>query len=264
MDIATTIDGHLADLAERYDCHILLASESGSRAWGLPSPDSDYDVRFIYAHATRWYLSIEDRHETIETVFPDDIDVSGRELRKALRLFSTCHVSLNEQIQSPIVYQANPKLLQRLRELIPTYFDKKRAIFHYVKIAEQAMNQGMQGLTIGLNRFFYLLRPLLACCWIDAKDAMPPTEFDRLLDADFLTLAMRHEVVEIVHRKAETTDREAIQLSKELLYWCTESLARFQDELRVLPNKETPPSLVPLNELFLNCISEMESEPAPA
>ncbi len=258
MDVSTTINDHLADLASRHDCRILLAVESGSRAWGLPSPDSDYDVRFIYAHPTAWYLSIEDRRDEIETVFPNDIDISGRELRKALRLFSGCYISMNEQIQSPIIYQAQSKLLSRLQELIPMYFDKKRAWYHYLKIAEQAMSQGMQGLSIGLNRFFYLLRPLLACSWIEARNSMPPTEFEKLLEADFLTLAMNQEVHEIVHRKATTTDREPISLSKELLYWCTSTLARFQDELRMLPMKEGTPSLTPLNELFLNTISAAE------
>ena len=108
MSLYTVIVGHLSNLMEQHGCRLLFAGESGSRAWGLQSPDSDYDVRFLYAHPSQWYLSIEDRRDSIETVFPDDIDISGYELRKALRLFSTCNIPINEQIQNPVSYGGDP------------------------------------------------------------------------------------------------------------------------------------------------------------
>jgi predicted nucleotidyltransferase len=251
-----TILQHLADLAKQYNCRYLFAAESGSRAWGLPSPDSDYDVRFIYTHSWRWYLSIEDRRETIETVFPDDIDVSGFELRKALRMFSTCNMSLNEQLQSPITYGGDPAFTAQLTALIPVYFQKKRAIFNYLKIAEQAFTQGMQGLSIGINRFFYVIRPLLACEWIDACGTMPPTEFQKLLDADFLPLSLTNEVLDGIQRKAVSLDREPMKLSKTLVFWMTETLEKYQERLRILPTNVEPISLEPLNELFLNHVMD--------
>ena len=256
MNSNPAITGHLADLSKQYECRILFACESGSRAWGLPSPDSDFDVRFIFVHPKRRYLSIEDHRDTIETVFPDDIDIAGRELRKALRVFSTCNMSLNEQIRSPIVYEAQSGFLERLRSLIPTYFDKRRALFHYVKISEQAISQGLDGLSIGVNRFFYVLRPLLACEWIEANDSMPPTEFQRLLEADILTLNLTNEVIDIVHRKAASMHNDPVKLSKDLLYWITESLKQYQDAVRHLSAAAKPVSLEPLNQLFIESIEE--------
>jgi predicted nucleotidyltransferase len=251
MSLYPVIVGHLSNLMEQHGCRLLFAGESGSRAWGLQSPDSDYDVRFLYAHPSQWYLSIEDRRDSIETVFPDDIDISGYELRKALRLFSTCNIPINEQIQNPVSYGGDPIFTDRFRALIPTYFNKKRALFHYVNIAAQTMPQ-VQGLSIGLHRVFYIIRPLLACEWITRNDSMPPTEFQKLLDADFLPLPLLNEVTEIVQRKLVMVmgDRESLQLSKELLYWLTESLRRHQETLQLLPPSQAAVSLEPLNELF--------------
>ena len=262
MLVHSVIVGHLENLMQQHGCRLLFAGESGSRAWGLQSPDSDYDVRYIYTHPPHWYLSIEDRRDTIETVFPDDIDIAGYELRKALRLFSACNIPLNEQIQNPASYGGDADFSERFRALIPTYFNKKRALFHYVNIAAQTMSQ-VQGLSIGLHRVFYIIRPLLACEWIEKQDSMPPTEFQKLLDADFLPLTLMNEVTEIMQRKRVTVmgDRESLQLSKELLYWMTESLKQHQESLQLLPAGSTAASLEPLNELFRSCIGIIPSEP---
>jgi len=251
MSVHSVIVGHLANLMEQHGCRLLFAGESGSRAWGLQSPDSDYDVRFLYAHPARWYLSIEDRRDSIETVFPDDIDIAGYELRKALRLFSACNIPINEQIQNPVSYGEDSVFAERFRALIPNYFNKKRALFHYVGIAAQTMPQ-IRGLSIGLHRVFYIIRPLLACQWIVTHDSMPPTEFSKLLEADFLPLPLLHEVTEIMQRKLAMVmgERESLQLSKELLYWLTESLGQHQETLQLLPPSSMAVSLEPLNELF--------------
>jgi predicted nucleotidyltransferase len=257
MPVHTVIVGHLKNLMQQHSCRLLFAGESGSRAWGLQSPDSDYDVRCIYAHPPHWYFSIEDRQETIETVFPDDIDISGYELRKALRLFSTCNVPINEQILNPVCYGGEPEFLERIRALIPVYFNKNWALVHYTTVASQAMSQ-IQGLSIGLHRVFYVIRPLLASEWIGKHHSMPPTEFQKLLEADLLPLPLLNEITEIMQRKlvTETVDRVSLQLSKDLLYWMTELLKRHQETLRVSPAGQTTVSFEPLNELFRSYIKE--------
>ena len=257
MSVRAVIVDHLANLMQQHGCRLLFAAESGSRAWGLQSPDSDYDVRCIYAHPPHWYLSIEDRRETIETIFPDDIDIAGYELRKALRFFSTCNIPINEQILNPVCYGGDPDFLKSIRTLIPVYFNKNRALLHYTHVAAQAMAL-VQGLSIGLHRVFYIIRPLLACEWIEQHGEMPPTEFQKLLDADFLPLPLLNEVTEIMRRKliTVTVDKESLQLSKDLLYWMTESLTRHQETLRLLPTGPAVVSFEPLNELFRSYIRE--------
>ena len=248
MSIHSVIVGHLTHLMQQHGGRLLFAGESGSRAWGLQSPDSDYDVRCIYVHPVHWYLSIEDRREMIEAVFPDDIDIAGYELCRALRLFSACNIPINEQIRSPLFYGGDLSFLEQLRSLVPTYFNKHRALFHYVNIATQAM-QHIQGLSIGLHRVFYIIRPLLACEWMEHYVSMPPTEIQKLLDADLLPLPLLNEVTEIMQRKAVSADRESLLLSKDLLYWITESLSRHQESLRYPAGSMAVP-LEPLNDLF--------------
>ena len=261
MSAHSTIVGHLENLMQQHACRLLFAGESGSRAWGLQSPDSDYDVRCIYAHPIHWYLSIEDHRDTIETVFPDDIDISGYELRRALRLFSACNIPINEQLQNPVFYGGDSRFVKRLCALIPSYFNKKRALFHYAQIAAQTISQ-VQVLSIGLHRVFYIIRPILACEWIAKNDSMPPTEFQQLLEADFLPLPLMNEVTEIVQHKAVTAieDRPLLQLSKDLLYWMTESLTRHQEAIQLLPAGQTPASFEPLNELFRSTIEGTMAE----
>ena len=251
----SAIVGHLESLMQQHSCRLLFAGESGSRAWGLQSPDSDYDVRCIYVHPVHWYLSIEDHRDTIETVFPDDIDISGYELRKALRLFSACNIPINEQLQNPVFYGGDSRFVERLCALISMYFNKKRALFHYANIAVQTMSQ-VQVLSIGLHRVFYIIRPILACEWIEKNGSMPPTEFPKLLEADVLPLPLLNEITDIMHRKAVTAieDRPLLQLSKDLLYWMTESLARHQETIQQLPASQTAISLEPLNGLFRSTI----------
>ena len=105
----------LRDVERQFEVRILLAVESGSRAWGFASPDSDYDVRFVYAHPRDWYLSVGDARDVIEQMLPGDLDVSGWELRKALRLFSKCNLALNEWLGSPVTYQ---EIAEFRRELL--------------------------------------------------------------------------------------------------------------------------------------------------
>jgi len=259
MSVHSVIVGHLTNLMQQHGCRLLFAGESGSRAWGLQSPDSDHDVCCIYAHSAHWYLSIEDHRETFETVFPDDIDIAGYELRKALRLFSACSIPINELLQNPVFYGGDASFAERLRALIPLYFNKKRALFHYANIAAQTMPQ-IQVLTIGLHRVFYIIRPLLACEWIEKEDSMPPTEFQHLLDADFLPLPLLNEITEITHRKAATglEDRISLRLSKDLLFWITESLTRHQEAIQLSSAGPTATSLEPLSELFRESINLQE------
>lgn len=61
---------------------LLMAVESGSRAWGFPSPDSDYDVRFIYVRPRDWYLSLVPGRDVIEHAIVDEIDLNGWDVRK--------------------------------------------------------------------------------------------------------------------------------------------------------------------------------------
>lgn len=161
--------------------HVLLAVESGSRAWGFESPNSDFDARFIYVHERDWYLSIDDRRDVIEYPIVDDIDLNGWELRKALRLFRASNPAFVEWIQSPIVYHEHGTFASDCRNLLPDVYSCLRGIHHYRSMAKTNYRGYLRETLVPLKKYFYVLRPLLSVRWLEAYGRPAPIEFHKLL-----------------------------------------------------------------------------------
>ncbi|BBH22271.1 hypothetical protein Back11_36160 [Paenibacillus baekrokdamisoli] len=162
---------------------ILYACESGSRAWGFPSRDSDYDVRFLYIRPTDWYLSIFDKRDVIERPISDLLDINGWDIRKALNLFRKSNPPLLEWLQSPMIYSEPYTIAEQIRALSPLAFSPKSCMYHYLHMARGNYRMYLQGDQVKIKKYFYVLRPLLACQWIERSSTMPPIEFDILVDA---------------------------------------------------------------------------------
>lgn len=162
---------------------ILYACESGSRAWGFPSKDSDYDVRFIYIRSVDWYLSIFEKRDVIERPISDMLDINGWDLRKALNLFRKSNPPLLEWLQSPIVYRENHAVAEQIRRISPLTFSPRSCMYHYLHMAKGNHRDYLQGERVKIKKYFYVLRPILACEWIEKHNTMPPIEFDRLVEA---------------------------------------------------------------------------------
>ena len=160
---------------------VLLAVESGSRAWGFASPDSDYDVRFIYVNSRDWYLSILEERDVIEQMLPGDLDVSGWDLRKTLRLFAKCNLALNEWLGSPLTYVQEAEFARSSAHSFLSISIQLRPRDHYRKMADAAFDGHFADGQIGIKKIFYVLRPLLACRWIEHARSQPPTEFAELV-----------------------------------------------------------------------------------
>ncbi|MCL6604003.1 MAG: nucleotidyltransferase domain-containing protein [Paenibacillus sp.] len=161
---------------------ILYACESGSRAWGFPSQDSDYDVRFIYVQKPEWYLSIFDKRDVIERPINDSLDINGWDLRKALNLFRKSNPPLLEWLQSPIQYDEKYSVAEKLRGISPYTFSPKSCMYHYLNMAKGNYRDYLQGEQVKIKKYFYVLRPVLACEWINRYEEMAPMEFDVLVD----------------------------------------------------------------------------------
>jgi uncharacterized protein len=170
----------LKGIEHRFDVRILYACESGSRAWGFASPDSDYDVRFVYVHKADYYLAIDDFRDVIEVPISDLLDINGWELRKALRLFRKSNAPLYEWLQSPIVYAADRTFVSEMKALMPTYFSPRAGIHHYLSMAKGVFESELSGEMVKLKRYFYALRPVLAAKWILDVKSVPPMEFKSL------------------------------------------------------------------------------------
>jgi len=166
-----------------HDVKVLLAVESGSRAWGFESANSDYDARFIYVHRRDWYLSVglEEKRDVIEYPIVDDIDLNGWDLRKALRLFWKSNPAFVEWIQSPILYMERGSFVAAARQLLPQVYSCVRGVHHYRSMAKTNYRGYLKAEQVPLKKYFYVLRPLLSVRWLERYGRAAPIEFAKLL-----------------------------------------------------------------------------------
>ena len=246
----------LETLEADHGCRVRYAAEAGSRAWGLASPDSDYDVRFVYAYPADWYLDIRERPDTLEHFYPGDLDCAGWELRKALRLFAGCNLSLCEWIGSPIIYRAQGALPEELRALAPAYFKPRKAIHHYLGTARGIRQNHLAGDAISIKKLFYIVRPLAAAAWIARCGTMPPLPLADLLDAGLLPADVEREVREFQAAKRQAAEGESVRVSSGLLAWMETAFATLHDVTGDLP-PEGQCDWAPLNKLFLRTLEEL-------
>ena len=204
-----SIKQKLAEIEHEYDIRILYACESGSRAWGFASPDSDYDVRFVYVHPPEYYLSIDDKTDVIELDINDLLDINGWDLRKALRLFRGSNAALYEWLQSPIVYQKDELFFDSLVALVPQHFSLRAGMHHYLSMTRSCFEKELQGDTVRLKKYFYALRPILAALWIAEKREMPPMSFDKL--RLFLPAELDKTVDKLLNIKAEADEKYRVE-----------------------------------------------------
>ncbi len=235
-----TILKTLRQLETEHDCRILFAAESGSRAWGFASPDSDYDVRAIYVKPLDWYLSLDAKpKDTFEVMLPGDLDISGWELRKTLRLFGGCNLALCEWLGSPIQYESSQSFNLKLKELVPHYFNPIKSVHHYLAMKGNALENLDAENTISIKKLFYALRGLAAAIWSVEKRTMPPTEFARLLEAGLFPEDISEIIAGLQERKKCAVEKERVELPARLAQFFVEEESRLQDKCKQLTVPET-------------------------
>jgi uncharacterized protein len=197
------IEKRLFDIEKAQGVRILYACESGSRAWGFPSADSDYDVRFFYLHHIEWYLSVEDKRDVIEYPLEQDLDINGWDLKKALRLFRQSNPPLLEWLGSPVVYLEKTSTATQMRELAKSYYSPKACIYHYLHMAQGNYRQYLKGERVKTKKYFYVLRPLLAINWIEQGYGVAPTGFGNLLERVVSSGPMKEEIQKLIELKRQ-------------------------------------------------------------
>lgn len=182
LEARTYIRERLAELESEHGVRILFAVESGSRAWGFPSADSDYDVRFVYARSQAQYLSVRDYRDVIETPLVEDetlgvpFDLNGWDLRKALGLAINSNPILHEWLVSPILYTGGEALCEDIRGFVQTTADPAAYAYHYDRLARGAWEQVGDEATVKIKRYCYVLRPVLMLLWLRDRDSLPPMD----------------------------------------------------------------------------------------
>jgi predicted nucleotidyltransferase len=238
----------LARLEVEQNVRVLFACESGSRAWGFASRDSDYDVRFLYVHQRDWYLSVDDRRDVVEQMLADNLDVSGWELRKALRLLRKSNPPLLEWLKSPVVYQHDPVFVAEFGALAAEYYSPRRCFAHYLHMAGGNWRDYLRDRKeVSLKKYLYVFRPLLACRWIERRLGQVPMLFAQLVENVLEETAVRVTLEELVARKQAGDELAAAPP--------VEVLSRFAEaELPRLESLNEPDDVVPnlerLNSFF--------------
>ena len=247
--VRAEIERRLHDVEAADAVRILYAVESGSRAWGFESQDSDWDVRFVYVRPRDWYLSVnlESRRDVIERPIVDHIDLSGWDIRKALVLFAASNPPFLEWLSSPIIYRDELGFAAAVRALLPRYYNPVSSLYHFLRMAQGNYREFLQGPEVIVKKYFYVLRPLLAVRWIEQGRGPVPMEFARLLvtveDADLL-----REIQTLIERKRGGDELARERAIEPISRFIVSELDRPRSVVR--PSEQTGRGMEPLSELF--------------
>ena len=240
-EMRAAITQRLAEVEARHGVRVLYAIESGSRAWGFPSPDSDYDVRFLYVHPRDWYLSVNEARDVIEEGVDEmDFDVAGWDLRKALRLFLKANPALWEWLVSPIVYRDEGGVAERLREIAAEGYSPKALAYHYLSTArEKERRQIAAKETVKAKKYVYALRPLLTLDWLRENDTLPPMAMPEIMTGVTLPDDVRQAMIDLVEYKATTPEGAPIDRVPLLDGWMGEAYERGRAYAEIAPARVT-------------------------
>lgn len=225
----------IKEVEETKGVEVLLAVESGSRAWGFASPDSDYDIRFIYRHEKDWYLSPWDKDETIEFMTEDDLDGSGWDLRKTFHLLLKSNAALLSWFYSPIVYKENTQFTELFRPLADACFSPIAVSYHYLSMSKKYL-ETCRTDEVKLKSYFYCLRTALTGKWIIEKGTVPPVLFsDLLILTDDET---RRKIESLIALKATKGESYYHPNDWELFEFLEKMIAENEERSKALPGSK--------------------------
>ena len=218
----------LSRIEAEHDVRVLFAVESGSRAWGFASPDSDYDVRFVYVHPPEWYLSIRERRDVVEAELPGDLDLAGWDLRKALGLLAKSNPSLHEWLGSPTMYAQDEAFMGEFRPLAAAWLLPSALLKHYLSMARSNWNAYLQEERVARKKYLYALRPILAARWIETGKGAPPTLFEELRRAVLDDPAVNAALDRLLLDKARNVEMSLAPRDPALHGFLETELTRFE------------------------------------
>ena len=239
------IQNILTQLSQEKDIEILYACETGSRAWGFPSPDSDYDIRFIYMHKQDWYLKLNEQKDTIEQMV-GDFDVTGWDVRKCLMLLKKSNAPLIERFQSPIEYKNVGEFKNDFTNLITKYYSPVAVFHHHFSLAKNFWEDLNNKEEIKLKSFFYLVRSLLSCNWIIYDDNVLPMQIEGLMK--YIDDDLKNNLKELIKLKATVGEKYLHKADTYLYGWIKTMFEKLSLANNIKINNESMDSL---NEFFI-------------
>ena len=251
----STIQRHLDEIEQTEQVRIFFACESGSRAWGFPSADSDYDVRFLYVHPIDWYLRIDEGRDVIERPLDQNLDINGWDLKKALHLFRKSNPPLMEWLGSPIVYREVTTVAQQMRALTAVFYSPVASTYHYLQMGRRNFKEYLQGKEVWVKKYFYVLRPLLAARWVEAGYGVVPTEFGVLVDRLITDEELRRAIVDLIAHKRAGAELDAGRRIEPISRYIEQELSRWENQ--PVPTATGHGETEALNRLFREALLEV-------
>jgi len=250
-----TILKKLSEIEAKEKVVILYACESGSRACGFPSDNSDYDIRFLYIRPYAWYLSIEQKPDVLEYKLEGDLDANGWDLRKALGLFQKSNPPLFEWLNSPIKYFEKYSTADKMRQLMPIYYSPIACAHHYLHMAQGNYREYLNGEQVWLKKYFYVLRPLLAIKWIESGFGPVPTEFQVLVNRMIEDIKLKAEIEQLVTLKLQGDELAKGPRLRMISDFIERELSRLESSSINFDSKSNP--IEPLNDIFRVTLKEV-------
>lgn len=249
------INHYLSELEQEKNIKILLACETGSRAWGFPSLDSDYDVRIIYQHEKDWYLTLNNRKDSIDCMYDNnDIDITGWDLRKCFQdLLMKSNPALLERIQSHIIYKADQEFLTGFNVLAKTAYSRIATAFHYFSMAKKLFENIQDKETYKLKRFFYVLRSSVACLGIAENKKMPPIDFHRMLTGVNIKESLKKRIYELIELKSTKNEDYLHSGEQELITFIQQQITFSSKNFKSFTHSKT--DVEEFNHFFIHQLS---------
>lgn len=230
---------------------VLYACESGSRAWGFASPDSDWDARFFFAHPQREYLRVHEPRDHIHRDLPGDLDITGWDLRKALHHLAKSSASVLEWLHSPLVYLDGGDPIAEMRRLARECFRVKPTVHHYLGLAKQLWHQAGAGDALNGKKVLYVLRATLCARWALTHGTPPPVAFAELLPLVTDT-SLRAEIEHFVTLKQQALESDTLPVSETLRHYLATTREACEAEQASLTTE--PVDMEPLDDYFFRAL----------
>ena len=241
----------LNEIELKENIKILHCVESGSRAWGFASPDSDYDVRFIYIRPQNYYLRLDKTRDVIEWQLDETLDINGWDLQKALRLLHNSNPTLFEWNSSPIVYRTTDEW-QKISTVIDEYFILKSGLYHYLSTAKSNYKEYLKTENVRLKKYFYVLRPILACKWILDRNTPPPMLFKTLMDS-YLDESLKPTVKNLLEIKMNSPEITIGKRIDQINEYIDLNIAELEEIIKTMTDNQKG-NWTQLNNIFLNIL----------
>lgn len=234
--VKSSIEKELASIERVCNVEILLAVESGSRAWGMASQTSDYDVRFVYTHPLDDYLTLKEARDVIEWKLDETLDIAGWDIRKYLRLMRNSNPTVFEWLSSPIIYKESINFFP-VRTVAEACYTGKASAFHYLGMAHHEIKRIHKNESIPIKTYLYAIRAILAARWSICMNDPAPILINDLIQAE-LEPNMRSFAENLISIRSHNNEATEASRNKQLDTWLEIEWRSLNEKARALPSHE--------------------------